>query len=126
MISIETAKEYFDAHLLGEFFRESGTESMTAAVKMAEHDVKTQLEIFPEDSDADLIAAVCEQAVFLLMHKDQLIPSARVLVSESIEGLGSCSYAGEEKIFAPRAEIFIESINNRNRRSASAVTIKRG
>ena len=126
MVSIETAGEYFDTHLLGEFFRESGRENMLSSIKMAELDVRTQLESLPDDSDDDYIAAVCEQAIFLLMHKDQLIPAARSIVSESIEGLGSCSYAANVKTFAPRAEIFIESINKRYSTNASAVTISRG
>ena len=126
MVSIETAGEYFDTHLLGDFFRESGRENMLSSIKMAELDVKTQLEFLPDDSDADYIAAVCEQAIFLLMHKDQLVPPVRSLVSESIEGLGSCSYAANMKIFAPRAEMFIESINKRNSADIAAVAINRG
>ncbi|MBR1952892.1 MAG: hypothetical protein IKC05_08230 [Lentisphaeria bacterium] len=126
MISIETAEKYFNEHLLGEFFLESGSALSLAALRMAENDVRTRLDILPDGQDADYIAAVCEQAVFLLMHKDHLISEAKNVVSETIEGLGSFTYAGNEKIFAPRTEIFIESINRRNRSSASSINIRRG
>ena len=126
MISIETAEKYFNEHLLGEFFLESGSALSHAALRMAENDVRTRLDTLPEEQDADYIAAVCEQAVFLLMHKDHLISDAKNVVSETIEGLGSFTYSGNEKIFAPRTEIFIESINRRNSTNTSAVTISRG
>ena len=126
MILIETAEKYFNEHLLGEFFLESGHALSCAALGMAENDIRTQLDILPDEQDADYIAAVCEQAVFLLMHKDDLISGAKNVISETIEGLGSFTYAGNEKIFAPRAEIFIESINKRYRSSASSINIKRG
>ena len=126
MISIETAEKYFNEHLLGEFFLESGSALSHAALRMAENDVRTRLDTLPEEQDADYIAAVCEQAVFLLMHKDHLISDAKNVVSETIEGLGSFTYSGNEKIFAPRTEIFIESINKRYRSSASSIKINRG
>ena len=126
MISIGTAEKYFNEHLLGEFFLESGSMLSLAALRMAENDVKARLDMSPDEQDADYIAAVCEQAVFLLMHKDDLIPEARNVVSETIEGLGSFTYAGNEKIFAPRTEIFIDSLNRRYHSSASSISIKRG
>ena len=123
MVSVDTARKYFDEHLLGTFFLESGSQLTAAAIRMAEKDIRTQLDVLPEESDADYVAAVCEQAVFLLMHKDELIPEAKRIASESIEGLGSRTYADSAVIFAPRAEIFMESIR---RRYASAINIKRG
>ena len=126
MISIETAEKYFNEHLLGEFFLESGSALSLAALRMAENDVRTRLDVLPDEQESDYIAAVCEQAVFLLMHKDHLIPGDKNVVSETIEGLGSFTYAGNEKIFAPRTEIFIESINKRYRSSASIININRG
>lgn len=123
MISIDTAREYFETHLLGEFFLESDSHLMTSAVKMAENDVRSQLSFLPPETDSNYIAAVCEQAVFLLMHKDQLAQK-KVVLSESIEGLGSCTYADPRQIIAPRAEIFIENINRIC--NAAVVNIKRG
>ena len=48
------------------------------------------------------------------------------VISETIEGLGSFTYSGNERIFAPRTEIFIESINKRCRAAASKINITRG
>ena len=128
MIPIETVKEYFDNHLLGEFFLESGSDLMQSAVRMAENDVRSQLLLFVSENDADYIAAVCEQAVFLLVHKDELTPKQQLL-SESIEGVGSRTYAAGEyrgtQMIAPRAELFIENIN-RIVSSGRTVHIQRG
>ena len=126
MISIETAGKYFNEHLLGEFFLECGGTLSNSALRMAENDVRTRLEILPDEQDADYVAAVCEQAVFLLMHKDQLIGKAGNVISETIEGLGSFTYSGNERIFAPRTEIFIESIKKRCRAAALKINITRG
>ena len=126
MILIETAQKYFNEHLLGEFFLESGSALSLAALRMAENDVRTRLDVLPDEQESDYIAAVCEQAVFLLMHKDQLIGKAGNVISETIEGLGSFTYSGNERIFAPRTEIFIESINKRCRAAASKINITRG
>ena len=127
MISIESAKEYFDCHLLGEFFLESGEQLMLSAVKMAANDVNSQLSAPPCEDSADYIAAVCEQAVFLLVHKDELTQK-QTLLSETIEGLGSRTYAAPQNdippMLSPRAELFIENINFKN--SSGTVRFGRG
>ena len=127
MITIESVKEYFDCHLLGEFFLESGEQLMQSAVKMAERDVNSQLCEVPREPAADYIAAVCEQAVFLLVHKDELTQQ-QALLSETVEGLGSRTYAAPQSstppLLSPRAELFIENINRMN--SSGTVQILRG
>ena len=117
MISIEKAQEYFNCHLLGEFFFESGESQMLSALRMAENDIRSRLVREAAEDDSCYVAAVCEQAVFLLAHKDQLTEN-KTVVSESIEGLGSRSYSHHEKfpesLLAPRAEVYIRSINQVN------------
>lgn len=90
---------------------------MDSALRMAENDVKCQLIHEVEEDDPCYTAAVCEQAVFLLVHKDRLTED-KVLLAETIEGLGSRSYAGSGKtfptLFSPRAGLYVQNINQLN------------
>ena len=100
---------------------------MLSAVKMAANDVNSQLDSPPVEDSADYIAAVCEQAVFLLVHKDDLTQK-QTLLSETIDGLGSRTYAAPQNnippMLSPRAELFIENINFKN--SSGTVRFGRG
>lgn len=124
MITLETAKNYFNNHLLRAVFFESGSEQMSAAVAMAENDIRALLRVPADESSASYIAAVCEQALFLLTRQERLVED-RILISETVEGMGSRQYSApdrrEKQLIAPRAEIFIADLN-----SSASVNILRG
>ena len=114
MISLETAREYFASHLLGELFLESDSALASSALTMADRDVASQLIRPADESDSRFIAAVCEQALFLLTRKEHLLEN-QAMLSESVEGLGSRSYAAPESGrglgLAPRAVLYIDDLN---------------
>ena len=113
MISLETARTYFGSHLLGEVFLESGETLMTAALTMASSDIDCRLAAPAEETDPFYVAAVCEQAVFLLTRRECLTEN-RTLLSESVEGLGSRRYAAPangDTVLAPRAGLYLEYLN---------------
>jgi len=111
---METAREYFASHLLGELFLESDSALASSALTMAGRDVASQLVLPADGSDRRYIAAVCEQALFLLTRKEHLL-DAQAVLSESVEGLGSRSYAspssGRGLVLAPRAALYIDDLN---------------
>ena len=124
MIDIEIAKNYFQNHLLGELFLESSPEKMISALRMAEQDIGSQL-LFPVDTAQPCyIAAVCEQAVYLLTSGDELTAN-RILLSETVEGLGSRSYAANQDhrsaCLAPRARLYLAHLTE-----SGSVTLARG
>jgi len=113
LISLETARTYFGSHLLGEVFLESGETLMSAALTMASSDIDCRLAAPAEETDPCYIAAVCEQAVFLLTRRERLADN-QTLLSESVEGLGSRSYSAPENgdtVLAPRARLYLASLN---------------
>ena len=117
MISIETAVEYFQNHLLGEIFLESSPEQRQAALAMAELDIAGYLDRLPGEEERLFAAAVCEQAVYLLSHRESLT-ERKVLISETVEGLGSRSYAasgGKTAVLAPRAELYLKHLGGGKR-----------
>ena len=124
MITIEQIKNYFSAHLLRELVFETLPEELAAAAAMAEMDVAAYLGFEPDPGSSCYLAAVCEQTVYLLTHKDQLAEK-QTLVSERVDGLGSRQYAvpetPAEAVLAPRAILFAGSL-----RSARNIYLKRG
>ena len=90
---------------------------MTAALTMAENDVRCQLNGKADETDPCYLPAVCEQAVFLLTHQERLTDD-RVLISETVDGLGSRSYAvpGSDVPLriSPRAELYIQNMGQVN------------
>ena len=124
MITLEEINNYFSAHLLRELVFESHQDELTAAAAMAEADVAAYLGFEPEQSSSCYLAAVCEQTVYLLMHKDQLAEKQTV-VSERVDGLGSRQYAVPETpaaaVLAPRAILFADSM-----RSGKNIRLERG
>ncbi|MBQ9502795.1 MAG: hypothetical protein IJU70_11610 [Lentisphaeria bacterium] len=114
MIPLETAREYFSNHLLGELFLESDGTLAASALTMAARDVSSRLLRPADESDPRFVAAVCEQALFLLTRKERLLEN-QAIVSESVEGLGSRSYtspvSGRDLVLAPRAALYIDDLN---------------
>lgn len=113
MISTEIAVEYFNNHLLGEIFLEASAEERNAVLVMAERDIVSLLNTPGAREEQLFIPAVCEQAVFLLTRKEELT-RRQILLSETVEGMGSRSYSacGEERlVLAPRAELYLKHLN---------------
>ena len=124
MITIEEVRNYFSAHLLRELVFESSQDELAAAAAMAEMDIAAYLGFEPEQNSSCYLAAVCEQTVYLLMHKDQLAEK-QTIISERIDGLGSRQYAAPETtadaVLAPRAILFAGSL-----RSGKNIRLERG
>ena len=101
MLSDSSAENYFSNHLLAAKLATFSAAERQNAVRIANTDICSVLGRMVEDSDpAELIAALCEQAIYLLLNRDTLYEAPdRELASEKIDGLGSRSY---RKSTAPR------------------------
>ncbi len=126
MLEMTRADEYFALHLKGGDWAAQSEETRRAALAMAEQDVSLELGGSELDYDnLSTVAAVCEQALFLLLSPDDAInPAAALLLAESVEGIGSRTFrsGGKNPAIAPRAARFIEQIRGR----PGIVNINRG
>jgi len=126
MLETARADEYFALHLKGAEWAAKTEENRRAALSMAEQDVSLELGGFALNfEDVNAVAAVCEQALFLLLSTDDaLFPPAATLQANSVEGIGSQTYrnGGKNPAIAPRAARFIEQIRGR----PGVVNINRG
>lgn len=130
MLEPARADEYFALHLKGPEWARRSEDERAAALAMAEQDVSLELGGSELDYDDPLaVAAVCEQALFLLesnaagMAQDV---NEALVSAKSVDGIGSRTYrAGlTEADFAigGRARRFIEQL----RGGPGIVKINRG
>ncbi|MCQ2377600.1 MAG: hypothetical protein MJ016_00105 [Victivallaceae bacterium] len=100
MISETVLQAYFNTHLLCEELNGFSTAEKQAALNAADLDVAAELgRPVTDEDDALLRAALAEQTIHLLLHRDALsgVPDRRI-VSESIDGVGSCTYKVAENV----------------------------
>ena len=104
-MSIENiAEKFFKEHPLNSEIIKFSAEQRFCAVAAAERDVAAELksEILPDDAKQSIIDAVCEQALFLLLHpeylsgdksfeKSNLSPRAAVLLKSREDAAGPVS-----------------------------------
>jgi len=119
MIDIDYADAYFGEHPLGERYFAFERSARAAAVAAAGRDIRAALgREAEEDDDAFAAAAVCEQALHVLLHPELFtMEEAPRLVSEAVNGIGRRSYrygnaAADPRLarFAPRAVEYLEAI----------------
>ena len=116
MLDIAIADEYFALHLRNAHWSAKSDEERSAALTMAEQDIRLELGGAELDyANVFAVGAVCEQALFLLTSPDAgANPAAAVLQSESVDGIGSRTYrAGVNTAIAGRAERFLEQLRGR-------------
>lgn len=130
MLEPARADEYFALHLKRSEWEAKSEDERAAALAMAEQDVSLELGGSELDYDNPLaVAAVCEQALFLLENSvsgvAQVVNGALVS-AESVDGIGSRTYRTglTEADFAigARARRFIEQL----RGGPGTVKINRG
>ncbi len=95
MISDTFLQNYFDRHLLASTLNAFSAAEKSAACFTADLDVAAVFGRSVNDDDGALLcAAVAEQAIHLLLHRDALSPAEtqKDLISESIDGVGSRTY----------------------------------
>lgn len=94
MLSDNSAEVYFSNHLLAEKIATFSTAERQSAIKTANIDICSVLGRMVEDDDpAELISALCEQAIYLLLNRDALYEMHdREIASETIDGIGSRTY----------------------------------
>lgn len=97
---------FISSHLAGALYTSAAPDQRRAALTMAEHDVLCHTGN-AVDKESDLFAAaVGEQAIFLLLNCSRLMTPVREILSETVEGAGSVTYASSEEFrgfFSPRA-----------------------
>ena len=78
MITLSCADEFFSAHPLQSRYLEFSAAEREAAVTTAARDVAAalQLEVLPETPGDSIVAAVCEQAIYLLLNVQVLTGAA--------------------------------------------------
>lgn len=130
MLDTSRADEYFTLHLRHCAWESQSEEERAAALNMAEQDVSLELGGSELDYDNPLaVAAVCEQALFLLENSASgaaQIVNGALVSAESVDGIGSRTYRSglTEADFAigNRARRFIEQL----RGGPGTVKINRG
>ena len=116
MFDLSRADEYFSLHLMNNLWCAKLETERTAALVMAEQDIRLELGGTELDyANVFAVGAVCEQALFLLTSPDASIsPVSALLQSESVDGIGSRTYRSRSNpAIAPRAERFLEQLRGR-------------
>lgn len=130
MLDPAKADEYFALHLRRSEWEAKSEDERAAALNMAEQDVSLELGGSELDYGNPLaVAAVCEQALFLLENSASgaaQIVNGALVSAESVDGIGSRTYRSglTEADFAigNRARRFIEQL----RGGPGTVRISRG
>ena len=100
---LAAADRYFADHPQARRWREELSGDIRAgALRIAESDITGTLGTAVLPEDAPVRHAWFEQALFLLCHPDD--PDDGRVLAESIDGVGSRTYAGKKRFLAPRAE----------------------
>lgn len=130
MLDTSRADEYFALHLRRSEWEAKSEDERAAALNMAEQDVSLELGGSELDYGNPLaVAAVCEQALFLLENSASgaaQVVNGALVSAESVDGVGSRTYRSglTEADFAigNRARRFIEQL----RGGPGTVKINRG
>lgn len=130
MLDTSRADEYFALHLRRSEWEAKSEDERAAALNMAEQDVSLELGGSELDYGNPLaVAAVCEQALFLLENSASgaaQVVNGALVSAESVDGIGSRTYRSglTEADFAigNRARRFIEQL----RGGPGTVKINRG
>lgn len=130
MLDPAKADEYFALHLRRSEWEAKSEDERAAALNMAEQDVSLELGGSELDYGNPLaVAAVCEQALFLLENSTSgaaQVVNGALVSAESVDGIGSRTYRSglTEADFAigNRARRFIEQL----RGGPGTVKINRG
>ncbi|NMD86284.1 hypothetical protein HF882_06765 [Victivallis vadensis] len=130
MLDTSRADEYFALHLRRSEWEAKSEDERAAALNMAEQDVSLELGGSELDYGNPLaVAAVCEQALFLLENSTSgaaQVVNGALVSAESVDGIGSRTYRSglTEADFAigNRARRFIEQL----RGGPGTVKINRG
>ncbi|MGF0036484.1 hypothetical protein [Victivallis vadensis] len=130
MLDTSRADEYFALHLRRSEWEAKSEDERAAALNMAEQDVSLELGGSELDYGNPLaVAAVCEQALFLLENSTSgaaQVVNGALVSAESVDGIGSRTYRSglTEADFAigNRARRFIEQF----RGGPGTVKINRG
>ncbi len=111
---IEKANIYFSNHLDNEYWQNAELERKNSALAMAQCQVEAVANCVVDN-------AVFEQAIYLLRNHASM-SSGRVVSSQSLEGLGSQSFAylSDENGLCQMAKLFIKNAPRKQ------VEIKRG
>ena len=90
----EQCKNYFSNHIAKEKFLSFSDDEQRAALRTAATDLATcGVTGITANSPEMLRFALFEQALFILCRKDDYVNSNKELLSESIDGVGSCRYS---------------------------------
>ena len=117
--SIIQVHEYFKCHLQGRIWQNLSAEEQTAAVNMAENDISLAVGCDdPDIGDLLIFCAICEQALYLAMNRNETVPKRGEIKSETIEGVGKREYfepstgQNSRKVvqLAPRCELFLSRV----------------
>ena len=117
--SIIQVHEYFKCHLQGRIWQNLSAEEQTAAVNMAETDISLAVGCDdPDIGDLLIFCAICEQALYLAMNRNETVPKRGEIKSETIEGVGKREYfepstgQNSRKVvqLAPRCELFLSRV----------------
>lgn len=97
-VTEEQAEDYFEEHLDAAIWAALDADVPQALLNMAEPEILVYLrgQTAIDATDANQVAAVCEQAIFLWRNRGALDATAMALASgiqaESVDGLGSRSF----------------------------------
>jgi|GEM_PF-5816973 len=108
LLTIDQADEYFDSHLFADAWELADGDKCRAAIAHAERDIKTLN--YPQGVDgpsaADLRAAICEQALYLLDQaqggRERIRAQETGVISRSV-GDAREHYTGKPGHIAPEA-----------------------
>ena len=115
-------QEYFQCHLQRRHWQNLPADTQSAAVKMAEDDIKLALNTPTLDiGDLLVFCAVCEQALYLALQENCRSGESTAhgaLKSESIDGIGKREYyersvesesvgVAASGVLTPRCELFL-------------------
>ena len=93
-MNIQTCDEYFITHIAADEYFSFDEDIRCRALKTAASDLAAcGAASIRNDSPELLKNALCEQTLFVLCRKDKYTENERELVSESIDGVGSCRYS---------------------------------
>lgn len=125
-------QEYFQCHLQRRHWQNLPADTQSAAVKMAEDDIKLALNTPTLDiGDLLVFCAVCEQALFLAVSEYKKYSAAAKcpqLKSETVDGVGKREYYEVNAVntksltssfpasgkLAPRSELFLSHLPGYN------------
>ena len=74
MSLVNNAEKFFENHPLNKEIMKFTARERSSAVAAAERDAAAELGLknLPEDAEENIVNAVCEQAIFLLLHPEYL------------------------------------------------------